>query len=131
MLNHYNASGIGAPAGLRGLPSRYGGEGETGGGRRGGMLSFLLRRRCLRRGRLYLGGAELELRDLAEGVELRVGQEIGRRLGEAEGDIDHPLRHVAVEPGGELDGAAAGRDPDHGPRPEAHAAEIASVQECY
>src|SRR3546814_1840304 len=41
-------------------------------------------------------GAELELRDLAEGIELRVGQHVGRRLVEAEGDEHHALRHVAV-----------------------------------
>ena len=35
--------------------------------------------------------AELVFRDLAERVELRICQEIGRRLGEAERQKDHAL----------------------------------------
>src|SRR3546814_6667636 len=46
--------------------------------------------------RLHLGGAELELGDLAEGVELRVGEGVGRRFGEAERDEHHALGHVAI-----------------------------------
>src|SRR3546814_10925479 len=43
-------------------------------------------------------GAELELRDLAEGVELRVGQHVGRRLVEAEGDDHMPYGHSPSGP---------------------------------
>ena len=60
-----------------------------------------------------LAGAELELRDLAERVELRVGQQVGRRLGEAERDEHHALGHVAVGARLQLDVAA--------PRRHAHA----------
>ena len=35
---------------------------------------------------LHLARAELELRDLAHGVELRVGQQVGGGLGKAERD---------------------------------------------
>src|SRR4051794_41648678 len=58
------------------------------------------------------GRAELELGDLAERVERGVGEEVGGGLGVAEGDEDEAGGDVAVGAGGEIDGAAAGRDAD-------------------
>ena len=43
MLDHCNVSGIGAPAGLRGLPSRYGGEWEKEAARAALLPSFIFR----------------------------------------------------------------------------------------
>src|SRR5690349_25070345 len=51
--------------------------------------SGLLRRLLHGSERLDLGGAILELRDLADRIELRVGQQIGRRFGVAERDEHH------------------------------------------
>src|SRR5215467_13637507 len=62
--------------------------------------------------RLDLGGAELELGNLAERIESGIGQEVGRRLGVAERDEDHAVGHVGVDPHLDLDGAAAGRNFD-------------------
>ena len=72
-------------------------------------IGRVLLRGLFRPHRLDLGGAELELGDLADGVELRVGQQIGGGLGEAEGNEDHALGHVPVLAHLEDDGAAAGR----------------------
>src|SRR5262249_39112261 len=47
--------------------------------------------------RLDLGGAELELRDLAERIERRIGQDVGRRLGIAERDEHHAVGHVGID----------------------------------
>src|SRR5262249_46586944 len=53
-------------------------------------------RRCHHLCLLHLAGAELELRDLAHAVQLRVGQQVGGSLGEAERDEPHPSAHVAI-----------------------------------
>src|SRR3546814_8228749 len=86
-------------------------------------------------------GAELEFRDLAEGVELRVGQHVGGRLVEAEGNEHHALRHVAVGAHVQRDLAAprrhlhhvAGLQP-HGPQLERVEAgdglRLAAVEHC-
>src|SRR3546814_2388798 len=55
-----------------------------------------------------------DLRDLAVGVELRVGQPVGRRLGIAERHEDHAVGDSAVGAGDQLDGAAPRRDADPG-----------------
>jgi hypothetical protein len=71
-----------------------------------------LRRLRRRIGLLDPGGAELVLRDLTDRVELRVGQDIRRRLDERERDEHHALRHRPIDPRRELDRAAPSRDPD-------------------
>ena len=55
---------------------------------------------------LHPDGTIFELRDLAPGVELRVGQEVRRRFAEGEGHEDLPVGHGGIGAGGELDGAA-------------------------
>ena len=45
---------------------------------------------------LDFGGAELEFGDFAKGVELRVGQDVGSRLGVAERHKYHTRRDIAV-----------------------------------
>src|SRR6266404_4195048 len=60
--------------------------------------------------RLDLGGAELELGDLAERIERRIGQEVGRRLGIAERDEHHAVWHIRIDAHLDLDGATPGRD---------------------
>src|SRR3546814_9149037 len=73
-------------------------------------------------------GAELELRDLAEGVELRVGQHVGGRLVEAEGNEHHALRHVAVGAHVQRDLAAPRRHLHHvAGRSEEHTSELQSL----
>src|SRR5581483_9462485 len=62
--------------------------------------------------RLDLGGAELELGDLAHRVELWVGQQVCGRLGKAERNEHHALRHIAVGAGLQHDLATSGRDTD-------------------
>src|SRR5205807_6046796 len=62
--------------------------------------------------RLDLGGAELELGDLAERIEGGIRQEIGGRLGIAERDEDHAVGHVRIDADLDLDGAAPRRDLD-------------------
>src|SRR5271165_1707228 len=60
------------------------------------------------RHRLDLGGAEFVFRDLAEWVELRVGQDIGRRFGIAERDEHLAGRDGAVAARLQFDRATAG-----------------------
>src|SRR6202007_476704 len=63
-----------------------------------------------RGGRLDLGGAELVLRDLAEWVELRVGQHVGGGFGVAERDEHLARGNGAVAARFQLDRAAPGGD---------------------
>src|SRR5687767_8918849 len=56
--------------------------------------------------------AVLELRDLAEGVEGRVGEQVRRRLVVREGDEHRAARGARVRPGVERDLAAARFDGD-------------------
>src|SRR4051812_15104138 len=72
----------------------------------------VLLRRVAHLGAFGPGRAELELRDLAERIERRVGQEIGRRFRVAERHENHVLRNVAVRPHLDLDRAAAGFEPN-------------------
>src|SRR5258707_9719112 len=65
-------------------------------------------------GRRDFGGAELELGDLAERIERRVGQQVGGGLDVAERHEDHALGHVAVGAHLDLDNAAPRLDADHG-----------------
>ena len=57
--------------------------------------AFSLLRGCRDRDRFDFGGAEFIFRDLAERVELRVGQHVGRRFGIAERD-ENPVRATAL-----------------------------------
>src|SRR5207302_6185949 len=72
--------------------------------------------------------AVFELRNLSDRVELRIGQDVGGRLGIAERDEDHAGRDRAVSARLELDGTAARRDAHHGPGRDAEAAEIGRRQ---
>ena len=83
------------------------------------------------RGRLDPGGAELELGDLAERVQRRVGQEVRRRLGVAERDEDDPARHVAVDPALEFDCPAAGGHPDRVTGAQPHLGEVVGREMGY
>src|SRR5690606_35136736 len=74
---------------------------------------------------LHPCGAIFELGDLAERIELRIGEDVGRRLTIAEGNEDHPRRHVAVGTGRQLDRAPAGGYPD---QVAPMAAEMAQVE---
>src|SRR6516162_3765923 len=67
------------------------------------------RRHC---DRLDLGGAEFELRDLADRVELRVGQHVGRGFGIAERDEHLTQGDGTVGACLQFDHAAAGGDAD-------------------
>src|SRR5437764_5066184 len=71
--------------------------------------------------RLDLGGAALEFGDLAERIECRIGQEVGRRLGIAERHEDHADGHVRIDAHLDFDGAAPGRHADLVAPPDAHA----------
>src|SRR5688572_29110292 len=62
---------------------------------------------------LYLHRAVLELRDLAERIERRVGELVGRGLVEGERDEDRAARRAFVGARGERDLAAARRHGDH------------------
>src|SRR5215831_3114615 len=64
------------------------------------------------RDRLYLGGAEFVLRDLADRVELRVGQDIRGGFGIAERDKHLARSDGAVGARLQFDRAAAGGDTD-------------------
>ena len=66
---------------------------------------------CARLDALHPGRAILELGDLAERIERRIGQEVGRRLDIGERDEHHAVGDRVVLARRELDGAAAGRDP--------------------
>src|SRR5215471_3852841 len=55
----------------------------------------------------------LELRNLAERIERRVGQQIGGRFHERERNEHNAVRHRIVLARDELDGAATGADTDH------------------
>src|SRR5919108_3496556 len=61
-------------------------------------------------GRLDLGCAEFVFRDLAERVELRVGQDIGRRLGIAERDKHLARGYGAVAARLQFDASPSGGD---------------------
>src|SRR5437867_3777250 len=65
--------------------------------RMGKVCVHSLRRFGERLQRLDLGGAELELGDLAERIEGGIGQYVGRRLGIAERDKDHAVRYVGID----------------------------------
>src|ERR1700756_3152035 len=79
----------------------------------------LLRRLAHNPGRLHPRGAELELRNLAERIELRIGEQVGGRLHERERDEHDAVRHRVVLAGGELYRAAAGGDAHHVARRDA------------
>jgi hypothetical protein len=63
--------------------------------------------------RLDLGGAELELGDFAERIELRIGQKIRRRLDKGKRNEHHAVGHCIVLARSKVDSAATGRDPHH------------------
>src|SRR5215472_467699 len=64
-------------------------------------------------GGLDARGAELELGNLAERIELGVGEQVGGRLDVGERDEHDAVRHRVVLAGGELDRTAAGADAHH------------------
>src|SRR5260221_2858065 len=78
--------------------------------------------------RLDLGGAELELGDLAERIERRIGQEVSRRLGIAERDEHHAVWHIRIGGHLDLDKSAPGRDWCRVTAPQAQAGNISPPQ---
>src|SRR6476661_6000583 len=62
---------------------------------------------------LDLGGTIFEFRDLAEGIERRVGQEVCRGFHKGEWNENHAVGNGVILAGKKLDGPATGRDPDH------------------
>src|ERR1700742_642445 len=64
-------------------------------------------------GALDLDGAELELGDLPDGVDLVDRQQVRRRLSEVERDEDVAARLAVRDLHRELDGAAPRADPGH------------------
>jgi hypothetical protein len=56
----------------------------------------LLRGNAGRLERLQLGGAILELRDLAEGIERGVGEKVRRRFHKGKGNVDDAIGHAAI-----------------------------------
>src|SRR5690606_18657930 len=78
--------------------------------------------------RLDTSGAELELRDLAEWVELRIGEQVRCSLGEAERDEHHPFRNVPVRSRLELHLAATRRDTDELARSNAEALHLSRME---
>src|SRR5688572_20654717 len=73
----------------------------------------LLRRLALRPDRLESGGAELELRNLAERVELRIGEQVRRRLDIGERDEHNAVRYRVVLTRVQFDRATPCGDADH------------------
>src|SRR3981189_3743585 len=61
--------------------------------------------------RLLLRGAAEDPADSPEGIERRMGEQVGGRLHEGEGDEHDAVRYAVVPAGRELDRAAAGRHP--------------------
>ena len=104
------------------------GKGFELGGIEIAVIRNLFRRLRRHRRPLDPRGAELVLRDLADRVELRVGQDVGRRLDVGERDEHHALGHRAVDARLELDRAAPGRDPDRLARRHAEPAQLARMQ---
>src|SRR5258708_30058486 len=68
----------------------------------------LLRRLAYHLGPLHSRRTELELGDLPERIERRVGEQVGGRLHEGEGNEHDAVRYPVVLAGRELDRAAAG-----------------------
>src|SRR3954466_15148841 len=84
-----NVRSFGSSVGMRSPPPETTGE---AGPRSGPGAALLGRDRGRRLGWLDLRRAELELRNLAEGIELRVRQDVRRGLGVGEGDEDQSGR---------------------------------------
>ncbi len=95
---------------IRSGPSpRFAGRGDKSCGTEQEAIALLRRDPRRRIDRLDLGGAELELRNLAERIKLRIGQQVRRRFHISERDEHHAIRHRVVLAREQLDRAAARR----------------------
>src|SRR5580698_3613799 len=78
------------------------------------LCSFHLRRRLLN-----FRGAEFEFWNLAERIELRIGEQVRGRLDEGEWNEHHTVRHGIILTRVQLDRPAARADADQNAPPDA------------
>src|SRR5258707_12378861 len=113
-------------------PARKVSESEVGLGLlREGLPAAVARERNELAALLHLHGAILDLRDLAEGIERRVGEQVGGGLVEGERDEDRAARRAVVGARHERDLAAPRSHRHHVAGLRTHRVEFGRLQRGY